>query len=42
MKKLRKLICRLFGHRWDETLDYIDSHGGDDSFARCSRCGELG
>jgi hypothetical protein len=39
---INRLICRLLGHRWDAQYDYIDGHGGDDSFAACSRCGELG
>jgi hypothetical protein len=37
---VKRLICRLFGHRWYATVVRLPCRACTDTHSRCERCGE--
>ena len=39
MKAIKKIICKLVGHKVNDG-EYLDSHGELDALSFCERCGK--
>ena len=38
MRTIKRLFCRLFGHKW-KSYPYTDSNGWEEAYELCDRCG---